>query len=106
MEEWKSILERLEERNCGVPDHRFYLPEIVWDPQQIPQDVWRRHAAFPSGTKSIKGRKLNGPLDRVGQVWAYDLEENHWDVQDPDEKKLASYDVVSHDGRYIRRGGG
>lgn len=106
MDEWRGVLDGLSDWTCNLPTHRFYLPESRWDPVVIPKDVWRRNAAFPNGTKAIRGGRKNGPVDREGRVWAYDPLENHWDVQDADEKKLTSYDVVSHDGRYIRRGGG
>lgn len=77
-----QLSERLvEARRLGwlVDEKYFYIPPADYQLEEISQKNWRAGYAFPR--KRIKGWKGPCPIDYKGQVWCWDMNERHWDVQ-------------------------
>lgn len=86
------------------PNERaFYVPSGDWTALTVSRESWRANTAFPRGQKDAIGGPLAGFLDFQNQVWWWDVEEHHWDVQDADPRKPADYITVSHTGRVLGR---
>jgi hypothetical protein len=82
-------------------DGRFYfVPPVGYGPQSVDKRPWREGRAFEHATTPERraGKRRKGPLDHFGRIWAWDVDERHWDVQFPD----GDYMRISHDGRWLQ----
>lgn len=78
----EQLSERLvEARKSGwyVDGKYFYIPSDDHKLEEVSQKDWRSGYAFPR--KKPKGWKGPCPIDYKGQVWCWDKNERHWDVQ-------------------------
>jgi hypothetical protein len=56
---------------------RYFIPADLWTVDDVTKAAWRAGNIFPAAT--LNGR--TGPVDYLGNVWAWDDAERHWDVQ-------------------------
>jgi hypothetical protein len=75
--ELASVLASLRSESWPHAGRYCYIPPASWAPESVNDKVDWRKGAFP--TAEANGRR--GPRDYKGQVWAWDNQERHWDVQ-------------------------
>jgi hypothetical protein len=85
----------------AIDDRYYFVPPVDYHPQFVEKRPWREGRAFEHATtpQPRNGRRRKGPLDHFGQIWAWDVDERHWDVQ----LRNGGYMRISHDGRWLRR---
>ena len=72
----------------------WYIPPIGWQYNTIDKPTWRRGAFPERATQNPKRMGKRGPVDYRNQIWLWDMEEGHWDVQLEDGTHLR----INHEG--------
>jgi hypothetical protein len=89
----RDLARRLPEAHQAgweAPGRFYYIPPVGYDPTRVTQAQWRSGKAFP---RKRHTNKRAGPVDYLGNIWAWDEKERHWDVQ-----LEVGYMRVSHTG--------
>ena len=79
---FEELSDRLvEARRLGwyLNEKYFYIPPDDCRLEDVERSTWRNGYAFPR--VKITGWKGPCPIDYKGQVWCWDMNERHWDVQ-------------------------
>lgn len=93
IEDLINSLSDARRQGWNVDGKYYYIPPDDWRPERICKSQWRNGYAFPQ--KNIDGWRGPTPIDFGGRIWAWDINERHWDVQiDPRVK-------VSHVGKLV-----
>jgi hypothetical protein len=77
-------------------DRFYYIPPGHWRLTQVQGKAEWRAGVFPTD-RAANGRGP-GPIDYLGQVWDWDENERHWDVQ----LRNGTYKRITHEGVWQR----
>jgi hypothetical protein len=83
-------------RNWEINGKYYYLPRADWRPNDIGKQAWREGHTFPHQACPHCGKKW--AVDRYSQIWCWDENERHWDVQ----LRGKYYWSISYDGTFLK----
>lgn len=102
LDQWDAQLAKARNSGWLRAGYAYFIPPSAWTGPRVPRAQWRKRGVFPTGTKcTVKGIK-SGPIDYAGQVWWWDVQEHHWDVQDADPQKPSAYVTIAETGVRLR----
>lgn len=96
LEQLATRLHEASQQGWMVGGRYFFIPPNSFQPEQVAKHTWRKGQAFQREmTKNGRGPERGpGPIDYIGQIWVWDNNERHWDVQLLD----GGYVRVNHEG--------
>ena len=88
----QSEIDEARKRSWRRGGRFYYIPPGIWEFTQVNQKHEWRSGAFP--VDRARNGRGPGPLDYLGQIWDWDEQERHWDVQLTD----GTYLRITHEG--------